>query len=125
MTVERGVGLRDDRPRVRVGGRFAGEVSGIELLEGGVDVVEVEHDERRDPLSALISTMRSNSVWNASGRWSRPEQRHGRGRGVPAGRNDGRRDVRDPDIGGGPQVRDFGISTVSDAGVHDRDGDRR
>ena len=42
MPVERGVGLRDDRPGVRVGGRFAGEVSGVELLEGGVDVVEVE-----------------------------------------------------------------------------------
>ncbi len=42
--IERGVGPRDDRPRVRVGGRFAGEVPGVELLEGGVDVVEVEQD---------------------------------------------------------------------------------
>ncbi len=42
--------LRDDRPCVRVGGRFAGEVSGIEFLEGGVDVVEVERDVRRDPV---------------------------------------------------------------------------
>ena len=47
--VERGVGPRDDRPRVRVGGRFAGEVPGVEFVEGGVDVVEVEHDGRRDP----------------------------------------------------------------------------
>ena len=44
-----GKGLRDDRPRVRVGGRFAGEVPGVELLEGGVDVVEVE--QRRPPRS--------------------------------------------------------------------------
>ncbi len=50
MPVERGVGPRDDRPRVRVGGRFAGEVPGVELLEGGVDVVEIEHDDRRHPL---------------------------------------------------------------------------
>ena len=50
VPVERGVGPRDDRPRVRVGGRFAGEVPGVELLEGGVDVVEVERDERRDPV---------------------------------------------------------------------------
>ena len=42
VPVERGVAARDDRPRVRVGGRFAGEVSGVEFLEGGVDVVEVE-----------------------------------------------------------------------------------
>ena len=39
VPVERGVGSRDDRPRVRVGGRFAGEVSGIELGDGGVEVV--------------------------------------------------------------------------------------
>ena len=32
------------------GGRFAGEVSGVEFLEGGVDVVGVEHDARRDPV---------------------------------------------------------------------------
>ena len=44
------IGLRDDRPRVRVGGRFAGEVAGVEFLEGGVDVVEVERDSRRDPI---------------------------------------------------------------------------
>ena len=35
---------RDNRPRVRVGGSFAGEIPGVEFLEGGVDVVEVEHD---------------------------------------------------------------------------------
>ena len=34
----------------RVGGRFAGEVSGVEFLEGGVEVVGVEHDARRDPV---------------------------------------------------------------------------
>ena len=43
-----GVGPRDDRPRVRVGGRFAGEVARIELGDGGVEVVEVEHDDRHD-----------------------------------------------------------------------------
>ena len=48
--VEPGVDPCNHRPRVRVGGRFAGEVSGIELREGGVDVVDVEHDDRRDPL---------------------------------------------------------------------------
>ena len=39
-----------DRPCVRVGGRFAGEVASIEFFDGGVDVVEVEHDARHDPL---------------------------------------------------------------------------
>ena len=50
VPVERGVGLRDDRPRVRVGGRFAGEVPRVELGDGGVEVVEVERDDRRDPV---------------------------------------------------------------------------
>ncbi len=44
-----GVHAGDDRPGVRVGGSFAGEVPGIKFLKGGVQVVEVEHDERRDP----------------------------------------------------------------------------
>ena len=37
-------GLQD----VCVGGRFAGEVSGVELGDGGVEVVELEQDDRRD-----------------------------------------------------------------------------
>ena len=32
------------------GGRFAGKVSGVELRDGGVEVVGVERDVRRDPL---------------------------------------------------------------------------
>ena len=35
---------------MRVGGRFAGEVSGVEFREGGVDVVGVEHDDVRRPV---------------------------------------------------------------------------
>src|SRR6202000_78967 len=42
VPVERVVEPRDDRPRPRVGGRFAGEVSGVEFREGGVDVVRIE-----------------------------------------------------------------------------------
>ena len=89
VPVERGVGGRDDRPRVRVGGRFAGEVAGIELRDGGVEVVEVEHDDRRDPSSALISTTPSTSTWNASGSWSSPEKRARReDEALAAGRDD-------------------------------------
>ena len=118
--VERGVGLRDDRPCVRVGGRFAGEVSGVELLEGGVDVVEVEHDELPTICSsALISTMSSNSVWNASARGLDREAIRLRARRSPRVAIDGRRHVVDPEFGDGSHVRDLGISSVSDSGVHD------
>src|SRR5580693_3315700 len=53
VSVVRGLDLRNGRPCVRVGGRFAGKVPSIEFLEGGVDlvdVVRVEQDLRRDPL---------------------------------------------------------------------------
>ena len=33
---------------MRVGGRFAGEVPGIEFRERRIEVVEVERDARRD-----------------------------------------------------------------------------
>ena len=52
-SVERGTRPHHDRPRVRIGGRFTGKVSGVELGEGGVDVVEVEGDARHDPLVSV------------------------------------------------------------------------
>ncbi len=36
-----------------MGGRFAGEVAGVEFLEGGVDVVDVEPDASDDPLFGI------------------------------------------------------------------------
>ncbi len=71
-SVERGVGTRDHRPRVRVGGRFAGEVSGIEFREGGVDVVDVEHDDRRDPLVGVDFDDVEGLDFEST-RWSAPE----------------------------------------------------
>ena len=59
---------------MRVGCRFAGEVAGIELLEGGVEVVEVERDECHDPLVGVDLNDVEDSMTNSSGRWSRPEE---------------------------------------------------
>src|SRR5690242_10126189 len=42
VSVERGVDTCDDRPRVRVGGRFTGEIACIELCESRIGVVEIE-----------------------------------------------------------------------------------
>src|ERR1700744_630197 len=50
VPVERGASISDNRPRLRVSRCLAGEVSGIEFGEGGVDVVEVENDDRLYPL---------------------------------------------------------------------------
>ena len=48
VPVECGVRLCNNGPGVRVGGGLAGKVSGIEFCEGGVDVVELEHDDCRN-----------------------------------------------------------------------------
>ena len=44
---------------------------------------------------------------------------------LAAGRNDGRRDGRDPEVGDGPHVRDLDISTVSDPARSRPDDDRQ
>ena len=49
--VEAGISApRSTRPRARVGRRLAGEVAGFEFRDGGVEVFEVERNDRRDPL---------------------------------------------------------------------------
>ena len=121
MPVERGVGARDDRPRVRVGGRFAGEVAGIELLEGGVDVVEVERDARRDPVRRRRSRRcRASRRRTRSGRWSRPEMRT-RLRARRSPRVAMTVDVMfaAPTSATARMFAICDISTVSDPGVHD------
>jgi len=45
VLVERGIRVRDDLPGVRVGGRFAREVAGVELDDGAVEVVGIERDQ--------------------------------------------------------------------------------
>src|ERR1700733_2966226 len=50
LPIERRVGPRNHRPPVRIWRRFARDVSSIEFLESGVDVVEVERDDGNDPL---------------------------------------------------------------------------
>src|SRR5580693_1824527 len=42
-------GTRDYRPSACMAGRFAGEVSGVELGEGCVEVVALEHHECHEP----------------------------------------------------------------------------
>ena len=87
-----GVGPRDDRPCVRVGGGFAGEVSGVEFREGGVDVVEVEHDERRDPVVGVdLDDAEHLGVERLGPLVAARQADTTEGEALPAGRNDGRR----------------------------------
>src|ERR1700743_2867250 len=48
--IERGVGTADHRPRFRVRGGFASEVAVVKFRKGRVDVIDVEHDGRCNPL---------------------------------------------------------------------------
>ncbi len=54
-------------PHGRVGGRFTGEVSGIEFLEGGVEVVGVEYEHRRNSVICGDLDDDERSMRNGSG----------------------------------------------------------
>ena len=60
-----------------------------------------------DPLVGVDLDEANTSVWNAPGPWSLPKKWvRMRTRRSPAGRNDGRRNVRDPELGDCSHVRD-------------------
>ena len=61
---------------MRVGGRFAGDVPGIELLEGGVDVVEVEYEAPCDPVVGVDLDDVEHLVVERLGRWRPPRGGH-------------------------------------------------
>src|SRR5947209_7841947 len=48
--IERDVYLRNRRPSARVGRRFSRDVSSVELRDGGLEIVDVEHHTRHSPL---------------------------------------------------------------------------
>ena len=92
VSVDCGEGPRDDRPCVRVGGSFAGEVPGVEFLESGVDVVGVEQDDADDPVVGVDLDDGERPRCGTPRAPSAPDDRlRVRTRRSPAGRNDGRR----------------------------------
>ncbi len=103
---------------MRVGGRFAGEVPGVELGEGGVEVVEVEHDARRDPIVGVdLDEAEHLGVELPRVRIAARERDTNEARRSP-------RVAMTVDVmfvtptPRRSHVRDLGISTVSDSGVH-------
>ena len=76
-------------------------------------------DERRDPVVGVdLDDARAPRCGTPRAPGRGPSRPTTEGEALAAGRNDGRRHVRDPDVGGRPHVRDLGIPTVSDPGVH-------
>ena len=116
--IERGVGTRDHRPRLRVRGGFAGEVPGVELSERGFDVLEVEPDWAASRSSASISmtlrnSMRIPQVDDLARRYTCDIARGG-----TTCRDDDRGNLLAAELRNGSTVRDFDIPAASDPGVH-------
>src|ERR1700730_6997334 len=118
VPVQRGVSLRGRRPCARIGSCFAGEGPSVEVFKGGVHVVRVEHDVRREPILGVELGDADHfdaeipllpvAVW---GRYA------GQGEAVPADRNDARRYVCQS-LSQSPKIRDHDIAPFPDTDVH-------
>ena len=77
-------------------------------------------DDRRDPVVGVdLDDVEQLGVERLGRRWSRIDTRiRLSDEAFPAGRNDVRRRDRNTEIGDCPHVRDLGIPTTSDPGVH-------
>ncbi len=95
-------------------------VSSVELLERGVDVVEIEHDLRRGPVVRV--DLEDGERLGVESLRPLVSARHAgttEGEALSAGRNGCQRNVYDPEVGDGTHVHDVGLSAVLISGVHD------
>ncbi len=99
-----------------VGGRFAGEVSGVEFLEGGVDVVEVERDAATIQFVGVDLDDAEHLERKSSGLLlAVREADTTEGEALPADRNNSRRHVRNPQSAIARMFVDLGVWTVPDS----------
>src|SRR5215207_4409470 len=113
VSIEPGVGMRDDRPRLRKLGGFACKITGFEFLKGCVDVVEVEGDDRRDLLAGVdLDDAEYFAVESVRPLVESGESGMSQDEVLPTGCTDCRRYRLDTDINNGPHVGDDGIPSV-------------
>src|SRR6516165_1594037 len=116
--VDRGDSTRDDRPCVRVWCRFAGEVSGIELVKSGFEV-GVKRDTRDDPaVSVELNEIEYLGVERLAALTAARVAGAHEGEALAAGRDNRRRHVRDPQVRHRARILDRSIPTASDPRVH-------
>src|SRR6202035_3396568 len=118
VSVVHGLDVRHGGPRLRVSARLAREVSGVEFFECGVDVVDVEHDVRREPIVGVELgdaqhfdaeiPLAPVAVWGTD---------TGQSEALPADRNHGRRYVCQR-VRQGSKIRDHDIAPFPDTDVH-------
>ena len=102
-----------------MGGRFAGEVPGIELSNAASMSSRSNADARHDPVVGVdLDDAEDLGVERRGPLVAAREAVTTEDEALAAGRNDGRRDVRDPEVGDRPHVYDLGIPTVSDPRAH-------
>ena len=102
-------------------GRFSGEVPGVELLEGGVDVVEFERDASREPIVGVDLDDGEHLGAERLGPLVAPQEAvTTQDEALSTGCDDGGRHALYPDIGDRPLVGDDGIPAVSDTRAHHR-----
>src|ERR1700733_1796312 len=116
--VETGITSCDDGPGVRVGGGFAGEVPGVELREGFVEVFEVVRNARYDPLLRVdlddVEGIVLNRIRIAAGGANTCEDET-----LTADCDGAHHRYGEADIGGRLQIFDHNISTMLILGSHD------
>src|SRR5947209_7816252 len=114
VPVERGVGGCDDRPGLRVGGRFTGEVAGIEFLEGGVNVVGVICDASQDPFVGRDLYDAEKLDMECTGLLvSTRDTATAEDKAFASSRDDRGATLVGPNVGEGLRVLDLGVWTVS------------
>ena len=94
---------------------FAGEVPGVEFLEGGVDVVDVEYHHRPDP---LVGIDLEDAKYLREEPLGLQEPVTTQGEPLAAGRYHGRCCFLYAEVGDRAHACDLGIPTASQAGVH-------
>src|SRR5947209_8896647 len=117
-SVNRSTAANEERPSLRKGSCFAADVSGVELADSGVEVVELEHHECHDPFVSIDLDDDEEFASNRLGVAARGFKMREDQAPTP-GRNDRRRQVREADVGGRLPVFDLGISSASEPGIYD------
>ncbi len=119
LPAKRGKGFRDYRPGARMGGGFASGITRVEFGDGGVEVVDVEHEATCIPVFFVD--------------FDNAEELHTQGIGLlivsrkagtikedalSADRDRSRRYVLGSEVSTGSDVGDVGLPTASDADAH-------
>src|SRR6202044_1230630 len=119
VPVECGGATPDHRPCVRVSGRLSRKVPSIELLESGIDVVEIERYGCNDPALGidLANTEQLADKRLVPLNWKREAQTH-QVEPLTASRQVGPRCVARPQVGDRTQVCYLIVSTTSHTRAH-------